>query len=77
MATRTEPEDPDQISAVAGVAALFWELEHRDQSRYSSFNDAQAAGETVRFERLAVELWRRGWLDIVAIVSDVGGTNSA
>lgn len=72
-----QPEKPEDISAITGVAALLWELDQGSRPEHSSFSSAQAAGSTSRYDYFAVELWRRGWLDTVAIVSDVGGPNSA
>ena len=40
-------------------------------------SEAQDAGTTARYEHVTTELWQRGWPDVVAIVSDAGGPNSA
>ena len=73
-----EPEKPEDIAAASAVAELLWQLDEPNRPKVSrNFSEARAAGTTNRYERLAGELWRRGWLDVVAIVGDAGGPNSA
>jgi len=72
-----EPEDPEDVSAVVGVASLLWELDRRNRAdSHVAYSEARAAGTTARYDAFALGLWQRGWLDVVAIVSDVGGPNS-
>lgn len=77
MTNPTEPERPEDIAAVAAVAELLWDLDVRNRSMVAeSFHQARDAGTTHRYENAAMELWRRGWLNEVAVVSDAGGPNS-
>lgn len=73
-----DPELPDDVAAVTAVAELLWRLDkHNRPNVADSFSQARAAETTHRYERVASELWRRGWLDVTAIINDVGGLNSA
>jgi hypothetical protein len=72
-----EPESPEDIAAVAAVAELLWQIDDRDSSAViESFQQARDAGATRRYEKVALELWRRGWLNEAAVVNDFGGPNS-
>jgi len=73
-----EPDNPEDVAAVSAVAELLWQLDELNRSDVAeSFSQARAAETTHRYERVAVELWQRGWLDTIAIIGDVGGPNSA
>jgi hypothetical protein len=73
----TEPQSPEDVAAVAAVAELLWEIDGANRSMVAeSFQQARAAGTTHRYENAALQLWRRGWLNEVAVVSDAGGPNS-
>jgi hypothetical protein len=72
------PDAPEDIAAIAAVAELLWQLDKANRPDVArTYSEAQDAGTTGRYENVATELWRRGWLDLVAIVSDAGGPNSA
>ncbi len=74
----TQAEKPEDIAAIAAVAELLWQLDEPNRSNVArAFSEARAAETTFRYERVATELWQRGWLNVVAIVLDAGGTNSA
>ena len=73
----TEPQKPEDVSAVDAVASLLWELDEPNRAdSQATYSDARAAGTIERYDAFALGLWQRGWLDVVAIVSDVGGPNS-
>ena len=73
-----EPDEPEDIAAVTAVAELLWQLDEPNRpSVAQSFSQAPGSGDKLRYERVATELWQRGWLDTIAIIGDVGGPNSA
>ena len=77
MPNPLEPERPEDIAAVAAVAELLWDLDGPNRPRVAeSFPQAREAGTTHRYENAAMELWRRGWINEVAVVNDAGGSNS-
>lgn len=76
--TMAEPTRPEDVAAVSAVAEVLWQLDEPHRSNVArTFSEARAAETTHRYERAAVELWSRGWLDLVAIAGDAGGLNSA
>jgi hypothetical protein len=73
-----EPSDPEDIAAVSAVAELLWQMDEPNRPNVAQdFAKARAAGTTHRYERVAIELWQRRWLDTETIIDDAGGTNSA
>ena len=75
---RDQPASPEDVAAVEAVAEMLWQTRSGATDDVAhSFSRAKAAGATEPYERWATELWRRGWLDTIAIVSDAGGPNSA
>ncbi|MEO5838308.1 MAG: hypothetical protein ABIQ73_29940 [Acidimicrobiales bacterium] len=60
------------------MAELLWQLDEPNRSNVAqTFTSARAAGTTHRYERVAIELWQRGWLNTDAVINDAGGPNSA
>ena len=76
--TIEEPDKPEDIAAVTTVTELLWQLDEPNRPNVArTFSQARAAQTTYRYERVATELWQRGWLNTARIVDDAGGPNSA